>query len=659
MKKRQSFLKSLFVLFVLGLTTASFASNSGETFKKKLSFVELNLQSEKLPKVVVQNIQGTFYENLSAYNISPEMLANEFHTIFDLDSSEHEFVQLRDYQDNIGMHHQTYQHNYKGVPVEGELIMVHSKNGVVKSINGQVTQIADLDISGLLSDEKVIGIIQSQEKISRDDMATAKIETILYKKIEDDKLQHHAVKKVFLGVKNFYVDANSGKVLFVESKIYHIDTPGTGNTYYRGNQPVTVDSYNGQYRLKDNERKIHVLDASNIINLNPLTGVLTGSGEEYMNSSANYTSSETEAPVEILWGLSKTYDYYMDVHQRDSYDGNGGSITGYFNFDESAIAGAGGNAGAFAVQTQNPYMVYGTGLQGILDIVVGLDVAGHEYSHVVISRNGNGGLVYQGESGALNESFADMFGTAIEFYTNLNPNWRVGENIFLPQPGHMRDMSNPNDAPPILGGSQPDTYEGQNWADPAGSVDNGGVHINSGVGNYWFYLLSEGGSGTNDVGNAYNVTGQTIQKAEQIAYRALTNYINETATYLDARNATIQAAEDLYGENSAEVAAVENAWWAVNVGPAPTSVSQNTFKNNILVYPNPVTDNQLNIDVQSGIENDLQVAVFDILGKQVLGQSDLNQGSNTIDVSSLEAGVYLLKFVSDNSYYTHKIVIAN
>src|SRR5690606_31526534 len=88
------------------------------------------------------------------------------------------------------------------------------------------------------------------------------------------------------------------------------------------------------------------------------------------------------------------------------------------------VFGDGFNAGAYAIDVEDPYMLYGMGYPGLLDLVVGLDVAGHEYSHLVISRNGNNGLVYQGESGALNESFADMFGTAIEFYTNLNLNWR-------------------------------------------------------------------------------------------------------------------------------------------------------------------------------------------------------------------------------------------
>jgi Zn-dependent metalloprotease len=124
--------------------------------------------------------------------------------------------------------------------------------------------------------------------------------------------------------------------------------------------------------------------------------------------------------------------------------------------------------------------------------VVGLDVAGHEYSHLIIGRNGLGGLNYEAESGAINESIADMLGTAIEFYSGASPNWTIGEgiptaNILTPNPSpYMRNMSDPNNVNP---GPQPDTYLGVNWvntADTSDSNDYGGVHTNSGVGNYWF-----------------------------------------------------------------------------------------------------------------------------------------------------------------------------
>jgi len=98
--------------------------------------------------------------------------------------------------------------------------------------------------------------------------------------------------------------------------------------------------------------------------------------------------------------------------------------------------------------------------------------------------------------------------------------------------------------------------------------DNGGVHTNSSIQNYWFYLLSEGGSGVNDNGYSYNIEGIGIDKAAQIAYQNLT-YLFPTAQFTDAREWAIQAAIDLFGEDSKEAEQTELAWCAVGVGDCP------------------------------------------------------------------------------------------
>src|SRR6476469_10549374 len=105
-------------------------------------------------------------------------------------------------------------------------------------------------------------------------------------------------------------------------------------------------------------------------------------------------------------------------------------------------------------------------------------------------------------------------------------------------------MSNPNSE------GQPDTYKGTYWVSTANVTagnDYGGVHTNSGVLNYWFYLLSVGGSGTNDLGTSFSVSGITIQKAAKIAYRAERLYLTPNSKYAAARKATMQAAADLFG----------------------------------------------------------------------------------------------------------------
>ena len=184
-----------------------------------------------------------------------------------------------------------------------------------------------------------------------------------------------------------------------------------------------------------------------------------------------------------------------------------------------------------------------------------LDVVGHEITQGVTQQTA--GLVYQGESGALNESFSDILGSYAEYYafnTIDEALWTIGDKISL-----KRSLSNPKSH------NQPDTYQGSKWASTSGG-DNGGVHTNSGVMNHWFYLTSQGGSGTNDQNDSYTIDGIGIEKAGKVAYRALVNYLSSNSNYISARNAVINAAKDLYGANSCEEKAVTDAMYAVGVG---------------------------------------------------------------------------------------------
>ncbi|UII25370.1 M4 family metallopeptidase [Fulvivirga maritima] len=278
------------------------------------------------------------------------------------------------------------------------------------------------------------------------------------------------------------------------------------------------------------------------------------------NNTIRYTvEARNSYAMDVHWGMEKTYDFYLNVLGRDSYDNNGSVIKQYINPLELQTAyGAETANNAFAYPAPYNVMCYGLGNNVDMGPVVGLDVEGHEFSHMVIDNNGNGGLYYQGESGALNESFADIFGTCVEFYASNNPNWNIGEDVTIADP-FLRSMSAPKTA------NQPDTYAGDNWANTNSSWDNGGVHINSGVQNKWFYLLSEGGSGTNDNGYAYEVSGIGIEKARDIAYRNLMYYLEADASYIDAYYGSLQAAEDLYGTTSAEYNTVSEAWMAVGV----------------------------------------------------------------------------------------------
>ena len=206
-------------------------------------------------------------------------------------------------------------------------------------------------------------------------------------------------------------------------------------------------------------------------------------------------------------------------------------------------------------------MTYGDGDGVNFGPLTSLDVAGHEMSHGVTENTA--GLTYSGESGGLNEATSDIFGTTVEFYSgNANDpgDYLVGEEFDLKQHRGFRRMDNPSSDGASL----------NCWSSTAGSKD---VHYSSGIGNHFFYLLSEG-SGSKTIGgvahssstcNGSTVSGIGRDVAAKIWYRALTVYMTSSTNYKGARTATLNAARDLYGAGSTQYNTVAAAWSAVAV----------------------------------------------------------------------------------------------
>jgi Zn-dependent metalloprotease len=215
-------------------------------------------------------------------------------------------------------------------------------------------------------------------------------------------------------------------------------------------------------------------------------------------------------------------------------------------------------------------MVYGDG-DGVIftRFTKSVDVVGHELTHGVVQFTS--ALEYFGESGALNEHFADVFGTLVKQYrrrqTAKSADWLIGKEILVPAPTRtaLRSMKAPgtgyqND--PDLGDDpQPSHYRDRY----RGSADNGGVHINSGIANHAFYLAIEGGTNRTSGLGVQGVGGASREQIERVFYRAFTQLMPANATFATARAATIQASVDLFGGNSAANRAVTQAWTAVGV----------------------------------------------------------------------------------------------
>lgn len=212
-------------------------------------------------------------------------------------------------------------------------------------------------------------------------------------------------------------------------------------------------------------------------------------------------------------------------------------------------------------------MSYGDGsgiTNGGFSPLTSMDVCAHEMGHGICQYTAN--LDYYAESGAMNESLSDIWGAVIENWSNPHENdsqaketWEIGEEIGATP---MRSMANPKQH------GQPDTYGGANWINTvncSGGFDQCGVHTNSGVGNHWFYLISQGGSGINDLNHSFFVNAIGITKAANIVYTAEQS-MQSYDEYIDFRSMTIAAAATLYGNCSPEVEAVTRAWYAVGVG---------------------------------------------------------------------------------------------
>lgn len=294
----------------------------------------------------------------------------------------------------------------------------------------------------------------------------------------------------------------------------------------------------GTYRLLETTRGIGI-HTQNLEN-----GTDASNAVDFIDSDNiwnNFNPQEDEVASDAHWGAQSTYDYFLNNHNRNSIDNNGFQLNMYVHLDQNFLNAYWDGTGAYFGDGDNTTSPLTT-----------LDIVGHEISHGLTEYSAN--LIYQDESGALNESFSDIFGTAIEFEQKSNPNWLVGSEIGLA----LRSMSNPGAY------GDPDCYNGTNFY--VGPFDNGGVHINSGVQNFWFYLLSEGGAGTNDLNDAYQVDSIGMEKAAQVAFRNLTVYLTQLSDYQEARFFAIRSAVDLFGPCSPEVEAVTDAWYAVGLG---------------------------------------------------------------------------------------------
>lgn len=577
MKKQLHSVASMMALSLITLSTVAQESNK---------YVKLKETNDNKTPSFVSFKESSVYKTSDVKTLFKEQLGLK---------PNQDFAKMKSDSDNLGFSHEKYQLYHKGIKVEFATYSVHSKNGRVNSMNGEYYNIGDIDVNPSIKADaalqRAISHLGAQEFLW-DDFAEANAnkyskpqgELVLLPLDNTIKLAYkfdiYATKPLSRG--DVYVDAQNGQILLYNATIKHLGAHAHGKkssegtyidmfktnsmafvaanaaTRYSGSQTIETSLSGSSYILSETGR------GNGIQTYNMKKGTSYASAVNFTDADNNWTAAEynntnkDNAALDAHWGAEKTYDYWKNIHNRNSFDNAGAKINSYVHYSNNYD-------NAYWDGTR---MTYGDGSGTYFDALTSLDVCAHEIGHAICTKTAN--LVYQNESGAMNEGFSDIWGACIENYAQANKQiWLIGEDIER-RAGHLalRSMSNPNAE------GQPDTYKGTNWY--SGTGDSGGVHTNSGVLNYWFYLLSVGGSGTNDIGNAFNITGITITKAEKIAFRTESVYLSANSTYANARTGAIQAATDLYGAGSPEVIATTNAWYAVGIGAAYSGGTSDT-----------------------------------------------------------------------------------
>ncbi len=396
------------------------------------------------------------------------------------------------WRDDLGQDHVRFRQVVRGVPVTAGEVSVHLRGSDVLAVNAETLPGLDgvnveptffanqaLDVAWKLVTSPRIGVQDAE-------LSAPRLEVLNRGLLEHGRFPTRLawfIEARAFGLREYiWVDAQRGVTLLHFSQL----TDARNRSIHNGNSGAALPG--------------------------TLMRVEGGSATGNADADAAYTFA------------GDTYNYFLAQHGRDSYNGAGAPLISTIAHCPSP--GDCPYQNAFWSGTQ---MVYGQGFS-LAD-----DVDAHELTHAVTEYSAN--LLYYMQSGALNESFSDMFGETVDL-TNTGGTdtpavrWQVGEDV--PGFGALRNMMNPGAFGHAGRVGDANYY--------CGYGDGGGVHLNSGVPNHLYALMVDGG-----VYNGQTVTGMGLTKAGKIAYRALTAYLLSGSSFADAANAFKRSCNDLVG----------------------------------------------------------------------------------------------------------------
>jgi Zn-dependent metalloprotease len=471
--------------------------------------------------------------------------------------------------DADGTEHVRFDRTWRGLPVIGGDVVVHSRNGQFRgaslTLRTRARPSADARIG------RSDAIVEAGAAFGTGFQGTPTARKVVYARGASPVLAWEVVMEGMHADQtptemHYFIDANGGRMLGSYDGIETKGKPGggtatcstaasgIGQSLFSGDVSInTVRCSDGTYQMRDTLRGGgYTAD---------MGGRTNGSGTVFADADNNWgnntTSDRATVAADAHYGVAETWDYYKNVHGRNGIANDGKGALSRVHYGRN-YANAFWSDSCFC-------MTFGDG-GGSIYPLVDIDVAGHEMSHGVTSRTAN--LTYSGESGGLNEATSDIFGTMVEFYSNNandTPDYMIGEELYVNNPSGtnaLRYMFKPS-----LDGTSPDCYSSN-----IGSLD---VHYSSGVANHAFYIMAEGAAVPAGFGNLTpaqlvcngNTSAGGIGRdaAQRVWYRALTVYMTSNTNYAGARAATLSAAADLYGSGSQQYNGVASAWSAVGV----------------------------------------------------------------------------------------------
>jgi thermolysin len=444
------------------------------------------------------------------------------------------------------------------------------RNGATESVFGTIYDGIDIDPSPEIDGETARALLAERLGVEIDPSIEPEL-VVLPRDNGSYALTWRMRVAMRRDARQYFIDAHSGEMVFDYSDRQTQSAVGKALGVLGDTKKISVRSTTGQFLTSDELRppaiQTYDLKGNPVRADNFLLRRLTLGTSDLGSDSDNDWTDTALGDAHIYAGY--TYDYYFKRFGRRGLNDadlrmqvivhpvHRSDFSIYIDDYEDFFVNA--------FYDGNGIVVFGEGLPGNVTLggqnwdylAGGIDVVAHELSHGVTEFTSN--LIYMNESGALNEAFSDIMGTSVEFFFQpagsgpLHADYMLGEDVV--RPGGIRNMADPG----MLG--DPDHYSKRF----IGSDDHGGVHINATIVTHAFYLAIEGGTNRTSGLAVQGVGGGNREQIEKTFYRAFTQLLPSNATFSVARAATIQAAQDLYGANSAAVRAVTQAWTAVGV----------------------------------------------------------------------------------------------